>query len=283
MQNVVTSDRFSILLMVGQYLSPQMHFADKALQLFSKRPLESDFMSHTLRKLSLLPWEDRKEACILALPLLQQGWQQLNDGNTSQHPHPRSLREFYRGQLYCFQGICAIVNDDQTQPQLVFDYIAKAKEAFQRADEIYAHTTYQKAVLELDHLIKNTPPKKTKVWDEGDSVSHSSLGRQYIQEKKWALAYKHFKRAHKKSPNSPIFQTEKTISHHLKQASELQYLCQSTPIVIRKATQTRYHELIAENLECAKELASKACKSLIFEESEARLWEIAITHFQEKP
>ena len=279
MQNVVASDRFCILLMVGQYLPPQMHFADKVLLLFSKTLPESDFMDHTLRKLSLLPWENRREACILALPLLQQGWQQLNSGPTSVHPHAKSLREFYRGQLYCFQGICAIVNDDVTQPQLVFDYIAKAKDAFERAHRIYSHATSMKAANELDALIRNTLPKKVKVKEEGDSVSHSSLGRQYIQEKKWALAYKHFKRAHKKCPNSPIFKTEKTISHHLKQASELQYLCQTTPIVIRKATQERYREMISENLECAKDLAASACKSLIFEESEARFWEGAIGAF----
>lgn len=282
MLNVVTSDRFSVLLMIGQYLPLQMHFTDKVLLLFSQKPAVSDPMQTILSKLSLLPWEDRKEACTLALPLLQQGWQQLNKITSTANSFSKASQEFYRGQLYCFQGLCAVVNDDATQPQLVFDYISKAREAFSLSHDQYNHSTSTKAIALLDTLIKNTPAKKNKIFDEEDAVSHSSLGRQYIEQKKWALAHKHFKKAHKKSPSCPIHQTEKTLSAHLKQISELHYLCQTTPIVIRQATQKRYVELINENLNHIEELASKAHKSLILNEIDVKRWINALSHFQAK-
>lgn len=282
MPSVVTSDRFLVLLMIGQYLPLPMNFTDKILLLFSRKPIADNPLSHTLSKLSLLPWENPKEAIYQSLPLLQQGWQQLNVGNASPTAFTRASKEFFRGQLYCFQGICAVVNEDKTQPQLIFDYISKAKEAFSLANRLYGHSSCKNILDLLDTLIKNIPAKKMNMLEEHNAVSHSSLGRQYIEQKKWALALKHFKKAQKKHPNSLIHQTEKTLSERLKQVSELHYLCQSTPIVIRKATQKRYLEIIDENLTEIEGLTEKAHKSLIFNESDMNLWTSALSYFNAK-
>ncbi len=282
MLNVVTSERFHVLLQIGQYLPFQMNYSDKILLLFSHESAPEEPLQGTLNKLSLLPWEDKKEAGNMALPLLQQGWQQLNSMCNDLRAYKRALTEFYKGQLYCFKGISAVVNENKTHPQIIFDYISKAKEAFISSQKIYPNASSKNAIILLDSLLKNSPAKNTKISEDEDACSYSSLGRLYVEQKKWALAYKNFKIAHKKCPNSPIHQTEKTLAECFKQISELYNLCQSAPIVFRKTTTKRYLEIIHENLSTIEGLTSTAHRSLILTEQEHVRWLSALSHIRTK-
>ena len=150
MLDVVTSNRFDVLLKIGQYGPIQMNYRDKILRLFFRKTSPVDPLQNTLTKLSQLPWDNTKIASSQALTLLQRGWQELNSYNPKRNSYKQSLKEFFRGQLYCFQAACAIINENKTHPQIVFDYISKAKDSFLASNKIYINDTSVSAIKLLD-------------------------------------------------------------------------------------------------------------------------------------
>lgn len=272
MQNVVASDRFSILLAVGQYLPLQKNFTDKILSVFFPRKIHVLPLQETIEKLALLPWETPKEAAYLALNLMQQGWQQLNLDEEDSSSFSRASKEYFKGQLYCFQAVCTLLNEEQSQPQLLFDYVSKALEAFTQSQCLYGQPSTKKAISLLQSLVKNAPLQEIHPQTEPEALSHSALAHSYIEQKKWSKASKHFKKAVKKFPYSLVHQTEKNLSEKLKQISELQYLCQTTPIVLREETRHRYKEMIDRGMTDVLHMTLVARKSLIFTPTDENRW-----------